>query len=183
VIDAAMSTSAAPMYFPPYNHPVYSYCSDGGLFANNPGTIALTTLIESGVSLDDIWMLSLSTGNTQDCYPPSTVSEVNAANFAGPLFWSWPVSQPDPAVAGQPYTPALPMLTALFDGTSEVDAYQCAQLLPGRFKRANVPLSQPVALNDYSPAAIQAMTNSTNNYVQTSAEWADIGQWIKGNFV
>lgn len=182
VIDAAMSTSAAPMYFPPYDHPTYGYCADGGVFANNPGTIALTTLIESGVALQDIWMLSLSTGNTADCYPPSIVGPVNAANLAGPLFWCWPISQPDPAVNGQPYTPSLPLMGAVFDGTSEVDAYQCAQLLGNQFRRANVPLTQPVALDDYSPAAITAMTTSTTNYMQTSAEWADIESWIETNF-
>jgi patatin-like phospholipase/acyl hydrolase len=28
--DAALSTSAAPVYFPPYNHPQFGWCSDGG---------------------------------------------------------------------------------------------------------------------------------------------------------
>jgi hypothetical protein len=181
VIDAAMSTSAAPMYFPPYNHPTYGYCADGGLFANNPGTIALTTLIESGIALQDIWMLSLSTGNTLDCYPASIINMVGAGNF-GPLFWFWPVSQPYPAVTGQPYTPSLPLMAAFFDATAEIDASQCAQLLGAQFQRARVPLSQPIALDDYSPASITAMTNSTDNYMQTSAEWAGIESWIETNF-
>lgn len=33
--DAALSTAAAPVYFPPYYHPQFGWCSDGGLFANN----------------------------------------------------------------------------------------------------------------------------------------------------
>jgi patatin-like phospholipase/acyl hydrolase len=179
VIDAALSTSAAPMYFPPYNHPSYGYCADGGVFANNPGTIALTTLIESGINLDDIWMLSLSTGNTINCYPSSIINTVGAGNF-GPLFWVYPLQQPDPP-SGQPYTPALPLMSTVFDGTSDVDAYQCAQLLSGRYMRANVPLSQPIALDDYSPAAITAMENSVNTYLGGS-DWASIGTWITNNF-
>lgn len=187
VIDAAMSTSAAPIYFPPHSHPTYGYCADGGLFANNPGTIALTTLIESGVALENIWMLSLSTGNTLNCYPPSIIDSVGTGS-CGPLFWFWPESQPDPAKAGQPYTPSVPLMEAFFDGTSQIDAYQCTQLLrstppsPIRFKRANVPLSKPIALDDYSADAIKAMEDSTNNYLQTSAEWADIKTWITNNF-
>lgn len=180
VIDAAMSSSAAPMYFPPYQHPTYGYCADGGVFANNPGTIALTTLIESGVQLENIWMLSLSTGNTLNCYPASIINLVGPQDF-GPLFWFFPTSQPIQAVAGQPYTPALPLMSAFFDGTSEMDAYQCGQLLGMRYQRATVNLTQPIALNDYSPATITAMTNSTNSYIASSA-WTTIVSWLNTNF-
>ncbi|MGH9930161.1 MAG: patatin-like phospholipase family protein [Pyrinomonadaceae bacterium] len=186
VIDAAMSTSAAPMYFPPYQHPTYGYCADGGLFANNPGTIAITSLMASGIALENIWMLSISTGNTLDCYPPSIINTVGAGNF-GPLFWIFPTSQPDPAVANQPYTPALPLMSAFFDGTSEIDDFQCAQLLGGqygRYVRANIPLTTPIALDDYSSAAIQAMKTAVTNYAQPSStsEWGLIQSWIKNNF-
>ena len=186
VIDAAMSTSAAPMYFPPYDHPTYGYCADGGLFANNPGTIAITSLMESGVALENIWMLSLSTGNTLDCYPPSIINTVGAGNF-GPLFWVFPTSQPIVAVANQPFTPALPLMAAFFDGTSEIDDNQCAQLLGGRYGRyvrANVPLTIPIALDDYSSAAILAMQNAVTSYTKpsTTSEWGLIQAWINNNF-
>ena len=186
VIDAAMSTSAAPMYFPPYEHPTYGYCADGGLFANNPGTIAITSLMESGVALENIWMLSLSTGNTLDCYPPSIINTVGAGNF-GPLFWVFPTSQPIVAVANQPFTPALPLMAAFFDGTSEIDDNQCAQLLGGRYGRyvrANVPLTIPIALDDYSSAAILAMQNAVTSYTKpsTTSEWGLIQAWINNNF-
>ena len=181
VIDAALSTSAAPIYFPPYPHPVYGFCADGGLFANNPGTIAVTTLVESGVSLDDIWMLSLSTGMTQDSYPPSLINGMGTEN-AGPLFWFWPTSQTNTNNGADTFTPAIPLMNVFFDGTAAVDTYQCQQLLGTRYQRANVPLSQPIELNDYSPAAITAMKNSVNTYVTKSAEWSGILSWIKTNF-
>lgn len=181
VIDAALSTSAAPMYFPPYEHPVYGYCVDGATFANNPSTAALTTLIASGVPLEAIWMLSLNTGNTLNSYPPSIINQVGAGNF-GPIDWIWPVSQPDPPAQGQPYTPSLPLLSAVFDATAQMDALTCARLLQSRYQRANVPLSAPIALDDYSPAAITAMTDSTDTYMQSSPEWADIQTWIRANF-
>ena len=186
VIDAAMSTSAAPMYFPPYQHPTYGYCADGGLFANNPGTVAITSLMASGVPLDNIWMLSISTGNTLDCYPASIINTVGAGNF-GPLFWVFPTSQPIDAVANQPYTPALPLMSAFFDGTSELDDFQCAQLLGGqygRYVRTHIPLTTPIALNDYSAPSIQAMQAAVTQYTQPSAtsEWGLIQQWITSNF-
>ena len=178
VIDAAMSTSAAPIYFPPYQHPTYGYCADGGLFANNPGTTALTNLVESGIPLENIWMLSLSTGNTLNCYPASAITP---GNF-GPVAWFLPFSQPFSPVAGQPYTPAIPLMAAFFDATSEVGDYQCGQLLGTRYKRARVPLSQPIELDDFCPAEIKVMTDSTTNYMSTSSEWADIINWITTNF-
>ena len=177
VIDAAMSTSAAPMYFPPYPHPTFGYCIDGGMFANNPGTIALTSLVDSGVALENIWLLSLSTGNSLNSIPASVVNEFGA-NECGPLFWFWPLAQ-----QGQSnYTPSLPLMSLIFDGTSAVDTYQCGQLLGSRYQRANVPLSQPIALNDYSSTAIKAMEDSTTDYMKNSAEWADILSWIEQNF-
>ena len=181
VIDAALSTGAAPVYFPPYQHPLYGFCADGGLFANNPGAAALTTLIQSGVPLDQIWMLSLSTGNTQNCYPPSRISPPGAGDF-GAIYWMWPVAQPSTPVTGQPYTPSFPLMDAVFDATAQMDAYYCARLLPGRFQRANVPLPQPIPLDDVSPAAIQAMVDSTGSYIQHSPEWAGIQTWINTNF-
>jgi len=180
VIDAALSTSAAPIYFPPYPHPVYGFCADGGLFANNPGTIAVTTLVESGVALEDIWMLSLSTGMTLDSYPPSLINGMGTEN-AGPLFWFWPTSQTSTNNGSNTFTPAIPLMNAFFDGTAAVDTYQCQQLLGTRYQRANVPLSQPIELNDYSPATITAMKNSVTSYLSGS-EWSGITTWISKNF-
>ncbi len=179
VLDAAMSTSAAPMYFPPYQHPVYGYCADGGLFANNPGATAVAALLQSGVPLSSIWMLSLSTGNTQNCYSGYLIDQFGAGNF-GPLNWLVPFSQQAPNDGG--FTPALPMLSAVFDATSDVDDWICGQLLGGRYQRANVPLTMPITLDDYSQAAITEMTTATGSYIDSSAEWATICEWIDTNF-
>src|SRR5204863_227200 len=40
LVDAAMATSAAPLYFPPYSVPNFGYCIDGGFVANCPAAIA-----------------------------------------------------------------------------------------------------------------------------------------------
>jgi patatin-like phospholipase/acyl hydrolase len=180
VIDAALSTSAAPVYFPPYAHPTYGYCADGGLFANNPGVTALTVLMNSGVPLEQIWMLSLSTGETQNCLPASVIDVFGAGQF-GALSWLWPLSQPSQPVAKQPYTPAIPLMPLVFDVTSQNDSYECAQLLSNRFKRADVGLERPVELDDYSPNAIQTMTRSTAHYME-SGTWQAITTWVAANF-
>ncbi len=81
-VDAALSTSAAPTYFPPYQHPTFGYCIDGGVYANNPGCMAIASALKSGVALSDIVMLSIGTGanpeNVQVSPPPGTY---------GPLMW------------------------------------------------------------------------------------------------
>ena len=182
VVDAAMSTSAAPMYFPPYLHPVYGYCADGGLFANNPGMTAITSLMASGVPLANIWMLSISTGNTLDCYPAAIINKVGAADF-GPLFWVFPASQTSGTAPNQTYTPSLPLMSAMFDATAEMDTKQCSQILGDQYVRANVTLTQPIALNDFSQTAITAMQDAVTGYTTPpSTGWAQIQSWITNNF-
>jgi predicted acylesterase/phospholipase RssA len=180
VIDAAMSTSAAPTYFPPYNHPAFGYCADGGVVANNPALLAASMLIESGIPREQIWMLSLSTGDTINSYPPSLINSTYAPNFYGPFFWLFPVAQSGKVT----YTPSMPLTSAVFDGVSDINDYMASQILaPGQYKRANVPLETPVALDDYSQLAIQAMTTAVHKYTtRQGGEWAGILNWIATNF-
>jgi uncharacterized protein len=57
VVEAAMCTSAAPTFFPPHKHLKLGYCIDGGLFANNPASVALATALQAGVPLQSIRLL------------------------------------------------------------------------------------------------------------------------------
>lgn len=50
------------------------------------------------------------------------------------------------------------VIPAFLDATAEVGDYQCGQLLGERYRRARVPLSQPIELDDYCPAEIKVMT-------------------------
>jgi patatin-like phospholipase/acyl hydrolase len=84
LIDAAMSSSAAPTYFPPYNHPYYGYCADGGTVSNNPATLALSMALDPGLAdqpLANIYMLSLGTGSTLDSIPNSVVEKTGPMNY------------------------------------------------------------------------------------------------------
>ncbi|HEV8149283.1 MAG TPA: hypothetical protein VGP61_03775 [Gemmatimonadales bacterium] len=98
------------------------------------------------------------------------------------IYWMWPVPQPQTPVAGRPYTPSFPLMEAVFDATAQMDVHYCSRLLPGRYQRANVPLSQPVPLDDVSAAAIEAMRCATSAYIQQSPEWAAFRTWISTNF-
>jgi hypothetical protein len=64
----------------------FGYCIDGGVYANNPGCMAIASALNSGVALSDIVMLSIGTGanpeNVQVSPPPT--------NY-GSLMWMLPL--------------------------------------------------------------------------------------------
>src|SRR5689334_1447135 len=77
IIDAAMCSSAAPLYFPPYAVPpapaaATMWCADGGVVANNPSTFTLGNVIQSQVlqqhnkEFSNVRLLSIGTGATID---------------------------------------------------------------------------------------------------------------------
>jgi patatin-like phospholipase/acyl hydrolase len=167
--DAALSTSAAPVYFPPYYHPTFGWCSDGGLFANNPAPLAIARAINAGHSLSDIVMLSIGTGLTDAALP---VDEKKRLCF-GLKYWAWfETSGP---------TPPFPLLNGMMDGVSASNDWICGQLLGTHYMRVNPTLPKSIALDDYSPEAMTMMKDVVDKYF-TSSEWTDIETWIKNTF-
>jgi uncharacterized protein len=161
-IDAAISTGAAPTYFPPYKHPQYGYCIDGGVFANNPCSLALALAMEAGAQLGDITMLSIGTGvcmqRMEIVLPPI---------FHGPLVWLCPVAMS--------FAPATPLIEILLNGVGPADSFQCNQMLSGRFKRADVPLPVFIPLDDYQ--TVDTLREATDAYMQGPA-WQEIRAWV-----
>ena len=166
-IDAALSTSAAPTYFPPYQHPTFGYCADGGVYANNPGCMAIAAAIQSGEALSDIVMLSIGTGmnpeNVQVAPPPTDY---------GPLMWMLPIAYGS--------TPASPILSILMDGVASADAFICQQLLGANFQRLQVPLTSAIALDDYQD--VPQLVKAATDYMKTTA-WSDAVSWVGTTFV
>lgn len=162
-IDAALCTSAAPTYFPPYDHPAYGYCVDGGVFANNPSALAIAMALQAGVALSDICVLSLGTGTS-----PMAMKIVPPPTNYGPLLWMLPFSMPP--------TPAAPLLSVLMDGVPAADTFQAQQLLRGNFRRANVPLPSQIALDDYH--AVPQIVDAANSYMNTP-DWQAIVGWAR----
>ncbi len=178
VLDAALSTSAAPIYFPPHiytRNGQESAFADGGIFANNPSTLAVASVIASGalkragLTSGDIKLLSLGTGFTLDGIPAKNRLP---AEWYGILAWLSPVTWPP--------TPQFPLVSALMDGVSNVDAFQCGQLLGNNFRRGNVQLTKTIDLDDYKK--VDELRKMTETYM-ASAEWKEIKQWVARDFV
>lgn len=162
--DAALSTAAAPVYFPPYHHPKFGWCSDGGLFANNPAPLAVGRAVEEGHKLEDIVLLSIGTGIS-----PASMQVTEETRLCyGLKYWAW-LEQSGP-------TPPFPILNALFDGGSSSNDSLTGQLLGGRYKRANPILPEAVALDDYSPATMEMFRDVAGKYFE-SDEWQEIEGW------
>lgn len=129
VIDIALRSSAAPTIFP--SHQGYI---DGGVMANNPGTIAIAVALgqhPDTLRLRDIRLLSLGTGLT-----PTLIRE-DTANW-GIFQWMF-----------NPRPPQQAILKILFDGVSEADTVMCDQMLGDYYHRLNPLLPRPMALDDW----------------------------------
>lgn len=178
VLDAALSTSAAPIYFPPHIYVKDGQkraFADGGIFANNPSTLAAASVIATGtlkrakLAVEDIKLLSLGTGFTLDGIPAKNLLP---AEWYGILAWLSPLTLPP--------TPQLPLVAALMDSVSDIDSFQCQQLLGNNFRRGNVQLTQTINLDDYKK--VDELKKMTEKYM-ASAEWKEIKQWVAKEFM
>jgi patatin-like phospholipase/acyl hydrolase len=122
--QAAMATSAAPTYFKPYpvpaiHRPESTYTLiDGGVFANNPTSIAIIEAMNSytmktkdSISLKDVLVVSLGTGRK-----PHKLNLEDMEKW-GQLKW------------------IEPLINMVFAGQSEVVDYQMEQLLSNQLQR------------------------------------------------
>jgi patatin-like phospholipase/acyl hydrolase len=139
---------------------------DGGVFANNPGSVAIASALKAGASLSDIVMLSLGTGSFQEnmqVIPPAT-------NY-GPLMWMLPLSYGS--------TPASPLISVLMDGVQSMDTFTCQQILGSNYCRVDVPLPTAVPLDDYQDVSV--LQNAVNCYFKGS-KWPGQLSWIQQHF-
>lgn len=156
---AARATSAAPTYFEPALvlwPDGRDVLVDGGVFANNPAMCAYAeawrTLAETGLTADDILLVSLGTGL-----------------YAEPLSYEaakgW-------GVAGW----AKPVLEVIFDGVADTVDYQLRQLLPARadglprYHRFQASLNAELsAMDDTSPAHLEGLRRAAEGILQNQA--------------
>lgn len=130
--DAAMATSAAPTYFKPhlmnaFDEKTGAYTLiDGGVFANNPTTIAIIEAMNSyylktkeSLKLDDILVISLGTGSLTREFSYDEIKNWGQIKWGEPL------------------------INVVLDSQSEVVAYQLEQLLqPQQYFRFQPQLSK-----------------------------------------
>lgn len=175
LFDAALATSAAPVYFPPYCHPQFGWCSDGGLFANNPAALAVSLAIQQGQPLSNVALLSIGTGRTNASLPPTLDNRL----CFGVNRWA--------SLKSHDTTPAFPLLNAMMDGVSASTDALCHQLLEGggpnsRYMRLNPALPTSVALDDYSAPTMQMFEQTAESYFN-SPDWAQVIEWTRSTFV
>lgn len=121
--NAALATSAAPTYFKPYlidaiNHPDREYTLvDGGVFANNPTTIAIIEAMSSykaktgeNISLDELLVVSIGTGRKTCKLDIKDIAEWGQIKWIEPL------------------------IDMTLNSQSEVVDYQIEQLLSSKFE-------------------------------------------------
>lgn len=173
VLDAALSTAGGPVLFPPH---VFQHNGkkralvDGGVYANNPSMLAAASVMASGtlkrrgLAFPNIKLLSLGTGFTLNAIPPQNMLP---PEWYGVLAWMSPITLPP--------TPQLPLLEALMDGVSDIDTFQCRQILGNNFRRGNVQLREPLDLGDYHK--VGKLKKWTDDYM-ASAEWKEIKRWL-----
>jgi uncharacterized protein len=175
IVDVAMRTSAAPLELPIYQSAhggtERSGYVDGGLVANNPAMIALTSTIASlecgtaersrqspGKALSTIHLLSVGTGRNL----------VGNAQFLAPQFtdgsaaWGYRQWLLDP-------TNPLVLIDAFLQAGNEAVSWECNILMgASRFHRLNVPLKRMCVIGDPETEAL----------VADSAKWLDTTGWF-----
>jgi len=180
LVDAALATSAAPLYFPPYDCDRFGYCVDGGLFANCPASIALSLWLRVHPgTFDDIRILSIGTGNQ-----PSAIDLKDKDSWLfsdpsdyGALAWL----NPFPRGAGEKdkdkLTPSFPLISALLDASSASHNYICKQAMGDNYCRVQVTLPKPIALDDTSPESLEILKNTADSIPADS--WQKITDWLQ----
>lgn len=129
VIDVALSSSAAPTYFPSYNNFI-----DGGVVVNSPtaaSMVSVMKLLKPKRELCDFRILSIGTGTTLNQIKANTSSW-------GALQW---ILSPTCNVKS-------PLVSVLLNDTPLEDMY-CRELLGPNYFRINPVLRYNISLDDY----------------------------------
>jgi hypothetical protein len=132
VLDAALRTSAAPVFLP-----IHQGFVDGGTFANNPSMCALSRVLSlpltgegGGAGLGEIRMLSLGTGRDDSFLDVQDAS------------WGWSQWLFDPR---RP----LALIELFFEAGMMEASNQCATILQDNFRRLNPVLRRHGKMLDF----------------------------------
>jgi patatin-like phospholipase/acyl hydrolase len=154
VRDVALSTSAAPTYFP--SHGTFI---DGGVVANNPSMAALaqtqdTRNTDVRPEIGDIFVLSLGTGTN--------------LTFLGGEDHDWGLAQW-----------ASPLINLLLDASMGIADYQCRYLLKNNYRRIApvFPSNINIKLDDWKRAQ-ELIAFGTTSALVDSTNQDDVVQWL-----
>ncbi|MCY6369250.1 patatin-like phospholipase family protein [Clostridium ganghwense] len=145
VIDVALYSSSAPIYFPSYKNHI-----DGGVIANNPSIAAISIAKNQDFgnkNLDEIYLLSIGTG-----FYPLKIN-VDTSNW-GTLQW---INCPH-------------LIGLLFDCQTQANIYYSSNLLGNQYFRINPKLPYPIILDDYKE--VPYLRCLAENYsLESTIEW------------
>lgn len=100
--EACVCSSSAPTFFPAYrliiDNKEFS-AIDGGVVANNPTALGIAKAVNTGLSLDEIQVLSVGTGDPTRPIPYEDAKEWGALEWAAPI------------------------IDVMFDGGSDINSY------------------------------------------------------------
>jgi uncharacterized protein len=168
LVDTAMCSAAAPLFFPPHRIAQGGFV-DGGIAANDPCAAAIAAALTSslgtnGLTADAIAAVSIGTGNTINSFPAT-----KAAFPYGILGWMWPYQEGA--------TPAFPLIEAMLTGSSGIGDLIASMLLrQSTYIRVNPTFKKSWSLDDC--AAIKDMTELTKAYLGTT-EWQNFKSEIE----
>jgi len=168
--EAALATSAAPTYFPPYSIGSYGFFADGGVFANNPAITAIGEAISGGYVSDqsDLRVLSLGTGMAPQGIPSTSIP--NPLKW-GVSHWLWP------AASGT--VPAMALLSLTMDATAQIADLNAQKMLGANYCRGNYALPHPYGLEDWKNIA--NLVTWTKTYMNGS-DWKRVKHWVSNNW-
>lgn len=130
VLDVALSSSAAPTYFPSNNNYI-----DGGVVSNSPSIASVISVIHNFspyYDISDFRVLSIGTGDNPKSIPYDT------RNW-GVLKWAF-----------NPFSKVKsPIASVLLDDTSSLADKYCKELLGNNYFRINPVLGNQIELDDY----------------------------------
>lgn len=131
VIDVALSSSAAPTYFPSHNNFI-----DGGVILNSPTAASMFSVIHNQSNahkISDFRILSIGTG----VYPQKI--NANTHNW-GSLQWIF-----------SPFSKVkTPLISILLDNNQPLEDFYCKELLSKNYFRLNPIIKHDIQLDDYT---------------------------------
>jgi hypothetical protein len=178
LVDAALSTSAAPLYFPPHHVDGFGFCVDGGLFAACPASIALAlTLRAAKADVKDISILSIGTGLQKSGIDIPNSAPFDRPEAYGALAWLAPFSRGNEDNDKDRLTPAFPLMSALFDAGTAAHNYLRKHTLRERYRRVQVDMHKPVALDDVRKESLASLEDMAGKI--PDADWEETLNWLK----
>lgn len=150
VVDVAMSSSAAPVYFPTYQNHI-----DGGIIATDPSLACIVHSIDEELdkAYKDIRLLSIGTGYVYNSITEDTTT------------WGildWLVNK----------NPGLPIISVTLEGNCQMSQSFSKKLLKENYYRLNPRMSRDVSMDNYEE--LDYLKSLGENY-----NLDDVSRWMK----